>query len=105
MNEKNGTSATTQKRKNLVLDLALLIADYQSGKIELSFPTHYKKKLPSPDAKIEKLDEELFQFFRHYLDERWPDKLIAKTYDTTSDEVSAVRDQWSGILCHYYVNA
>ena len=103
MNENNGTNKATEKKKALMLDLALLIADYQSGKIELSFPKHYGKKLSLPDANLERIDEDLFNFCRHYLDEKWPDKFLARTYDVTPEEVSAVRDEWSGILCHYYV--
>lgn len=105
MNENNGTNKATEKRKPLMLDLALLIADYQSGKIELSFPKHYGKKLSSPDAKLERIDEDLFNFCRHYLDEKWPDKFLARTYDVTPEEISAARDKWAGIICKYYVDA
>ena len=101
MNGKTGTTEAIIK-KPLVLDLASLIADYQSGKIELSFPAHYKKKLSGPEAKLERIDEEIFCFCRHYLDERWPSKSIAKTYGVTTEEVNAVRDQWSGILSRYF---
>ena len=101
MNGKTGTTEAITK-KPTVLDLALLIADYKAGKIQLSFPGHYRKQLSGPDAKIECLDEEIFCFCRHYLDERWPNKSIAKTYGVTAEEVNEVRDQWSDILCHYY---
>lgn len=101
MNGKIGTTEAIIK-KPLVLDLSLLIADYQSGKIELSFPAHYSRCLPSPNAETKFLDEEIFCFCRHYLDARWPSRSIAKIYDVTTEEVEAVRDRWAGILARYY---
>lgn len=85
------------------LDLGSLVRDYQSGKIKLSFPAHYKKKLHQPDSKSEDIEEDLYCFCRHYLDSCWPDKIIAKNYKTTADEVEKERGRWATLLSAYYI--